>query len=276
MTSLIAKPLPRSTLYWMWSARDCVKNGAAWEAATVCLLEKKASLIAQSMRLRAAAWAATNELRRKLSPHSALEGRVRATLAGNEIIDDMVKPGVTFHGTALSNVASIIRHGFKMPGKLVDGNLVASPRSGIAYNRGIYSSQAAFYALSYASGQRQLTPLGEVPSMRLFVCATVMGRTLRPDSVRRGSEAGFFGAQKRSSGNDPRIPTEPVLSPGDVKREKEAKKAAAMKWFPYGFGSATGTHLVIQEVGAISDDEEEYGDWQDERHMSAARTGTRM
>lgn len=56
MTSLIAKPLPRSTLYWMWSARDCVKNGAAWEAATVCLLEKKASLIAQSMRLRAAAW----------------------------------------------------------------------------------------------------------------------------------------------------------------------------------------------------------------------------
>lgn len=123
-------------------------------------------------------------MRRKLSPHSALEGRVRATLAGNEIIDDMVKPGVTFHGTALSNVASIIRHGFKMPGKLVDGNLVASPRSGIAYNRGIYSSQAAFYALSYASGQRQLTPLGEVPSMRLFVCATVMGRTLRPDSVR--------------------------------------------------------------------------------------------
>ncbi|KAK0720108.1 hypothetical protein B0H67DRAFT_575065 [Lasiosphaeris hirsuta] len=268
--------------------------------------------------------ATTNELRRKLPPHSTLEGRVRATLARNEIIDDMVKPCVTFHGTALSNVASIIQHGFKMPGKLVDGNLVASPRSGVAYNRGIYSSQAAFYALSYASGQRQLTPLGEVPSMRLFVCATVMGRTLRPDSVRGadapaaaaavhgplvagydahfdgkfeyiahheqamlpcyvvhldlGSEEakraltrardnpGFFGAQKGNSGNDPRIPTEPALGPGDVRREKEAKKAAAMKWFPYGFGGATGTNFVVQEVGAISDDEEEYGDWQDERH----------
>jgi hypothetical protein len=39
-----------------------------------------------------------------------------------------------------------------------------------------------------------------------------------------------------------------------------------MKWFPYGFGPATGTRFVIEEVGDISDDEEEYGEWQADKH----------
>lgn len=55
-------------------------------------------------------------------------------------------------------------------------------------------------------------------------------------------------------------------APGDIQREKEARKAAALKWFPYGFGPATGTTFVIEEVGEISDDEEEYGDWQADKH----------
>lgn len=43
---------------------------------------------------------------------------------------------------------------------------------------------------------------------------------------------------------------------------KEALKAAASKWFPYGYGPATGTNFVIEEIGDVSDDEEEYGDYQ--------------
>lgn len=43
---------------------------------------------------------------------------------------------------------------------------------------------------------------------------------------------------------------------------KEALKAAASKWFPYGYGPATGTNFVIEEIGDVSDDEEEYGEYQ--------------
>lgn len=44
--------------------------------------------------------------------------------------------------------------------------------------------------------------------------------------------------------------------------KKEALKAAASKWFPYGYGPATGTNFVIEKIGDVSDDEEEYGEYQ--------------
>lgn len=51
-------------------------------------------------------------------------------------------------------------------------------------------------------------------------------------------------------------------SPGAKQAKKEALKAAASKWFPYGYGPATGTNFVIEEIGDVSDDEEEYGEFQ--------------
>ncbi|KAF5674736.1 hypothetical protein FHETE_2810 [Fusarium heterosporum] len=244
----------------------------------------------------------------RLSPHSKLEGRVRSTLSREAIIDDMLTPRVTYHGTELYSVASIVRHGFKMPGRLVDGEAIASPRSGIVFDRGIYSSQAPFYALSFSRG-RQMTPLGMLDSLRLFVCATVMGRTLSKGSkihgpLMKGYDAHFDGKfeyivhderailpcyvihldlgseaakealkQLQSSPENfyrmskiEKRPEAKSTAPGDVQREKEARKASAMKWFPYGFGPATGTRFVIEEVGETSDDEEEYGEWQADKH----------
>ncbi|KAG0645998.1 hypothetical protein D0Z07_7893 [Hyphodiscus hymeniophilus] len=55
------------------------------------------------------------------------------------------------------------------------------------------------------------------------------------------------------------------LWPAEVEALKAAKKAAAAKWFPYGFGPATGTSFVIEEIGEVSDDEENYGEYQKER-----------
>lgn len=52
------------------------------------------------------------------------------------------------------------------------------------------------------------------------------------------------------------------MAPGDWKRAKEAAMARASKYFPYGFGPKTGGKFVIEDVGAVSDDEEEYGDYQ--------------
>ncbi|KAK4064060.1 uncharacterized protein Triagg1_9216 [Trichoderma aggressivum f. europaeum] len=256
-------------------------------------------------------------LRKKLPPHSSLAGRYHTTLSLDAVVEDVVKPRLTFHGTSLRSVRSIIRNGFLLPGKLADGKRIESPRSGIAFNRGIYSSQSAAYAMSYASGQQQQTPLGMLPSMRLFVCATVMGRTYGPKSDKTlgsvhgplvgGYDSHFDGGYEyiiheeramlpcfvihldlgseealksiRAAQLNPasiqetpttsrasRLHQEYDDSPGDRKRKQLALKAAAMKWFPYGFGTATGTSFVIEDIGATSDDSETYGDWQEDKH----------
>ncbi|KAL7954918.1 hypothetical protein V8C34DRAFT_293017 [Trichoderma compactum] len=256
-------------------------------------------------------------LRKKLPPHSSLDGRYRTTLSIDTVVEDMVKPRLTFHGTRLRSVRSIIRNGFLLPGRVADGKRVESPRSGIAFNQGIYSSPSAAYAMSYASGQQQQTPLGLLPSMRLFVCATVMGRTYGPKSDKTlgyvhgplvsGYDSHFDGGYEyiiheeramlpcfvihldlgseealksiRAAQLNPasiqetpttsrasRLHQEYDDSPGDRKRKQLALKAAAMKWFPYGFGTATGTSFVIEDIGATSDDSETYGDWQEDKH----------
>lgn len=53
-----------------------------------------------------------------------------------------------------------------------------------------------------------------------------------------------------------------VIAPGDKQREKEALIAKASKYFPYGYGPASGTSFVIEDVGEVDEDEEEYGDYQ--------------
>lgn len=257
-------------------------------------------------------------LRKKLSPHSSLEGRYRTSLSIGDVVEDMVKPRLTFHGTSLRSVRSIIRNGFLLPGKVVNGKRIESPRSGIAFDRGIYSSQSAAYAMSYAGGQREVTPLGMLPSMRLFVCATVMGRTYANKSDNKlgsvhgplvsgydshfdgkfeyiiheeramlpcfvihldlGSEEAL-GSIRAAQLNPAALQKDPSTtrrasrlhqeyddSPGDRKRRQLALKAAATKWFPYGFGTATGTSFVIEDIGATSDDSETYGDWQEDKH----------
>lgn len=282
------------------------------------------------------------DLRTKLPPLSALQKRYLSGIPMDDILDDMVKPRVTFHGTNLRAVRSIIRNGFLLPGQIVDGKRVESPRSGIAFNRGIYSSQSASYAMSYASGQRELTPLGVLPSMRLFVCATVMGRTYvdKPGSSSSSSKLGSvhgplvsgydsafdggyefivheprgmlpiyvihldlgsemaqqsiramqlnpaaafraeaFARKQQAASRSSRLRQgsedgdDDDDSPGGRKRRQLALKAAAMKWFPYGFGTATGTSFVIEEIGEVSDDSETYGDWQEDKHAYEAEDG---
>ncbi|OTB19909.1 hypothetical protein K445DRAFT_7925 [Daldinia sp. EC12] len=55
---------------------------------------------------------------------------------------------------------------------------------------------------------------------------------------------------------------EGVRWPGDIQREKAAVFARAAKWFPYGYGPSTGSKFVVEEVGEVDEDEEEYGDYQ--------------
>jgi hypothetical protein len=55
------------------------------------------------------------------------------------------------------------------------------------------------------------------------------------------------------------------LWPAEAEEAKQAKKAAAVKWFPFGYGTAKGTSFVIEEIGEVDEDEEVYGEYQGER-----------
>ena len=64
----------------------------------------------------------------------------------------------------------------------------------------------------------------------------------------------------------PRITTEAESqAPGDVQRRKEALIAKAAKYFPYGYGPKQGANFVVEDVGEVSEDEEEYGEYQADR-----------
>ncbi|KAF3082590.1 hypothetical protein TWF102_001151 [Orbilia oligospora] len=56
-----------------------------------------------------------------------------------------------------------------------------------------------------------------------------------------------------------------TLFPADIVRRKQALMARALKWFPYGYGPATGTRFVVEAVAEVSDDEEEYGEYQKDK-----------
>ncbi|KAI0004441.1 ADP-ribosylation [Xylariaceae sp. FL0662B] len=57
-------------------------------------------------------------------------------------------------------------------------------------------------------------------------------------------------------------PQDGILWPADRKRAQAAVFARASKWFPYGYGPASGGRFVVEAVGEVDEDEEEYGDYQ--------------
>ena len=56
-----------------------------------------------------------------------------------------------------------------------------------------------------------------------------------------------------------------ALAPGEKQRQKEALLAKAQKYFPYGYGTSSGTKFQVVDVGEVSEDEEEYGEYQKDR-----------
>ncbi len=231
-----------------------------------------------------------------------------------EMVEYLTTPRLTFHGTQRHAVHSIVRFGFTEPGgKIGDSGVKLSVRCGSTYGRGVYSSPSPGFSLAYSGYYATPTKTIEIYSLKLIVCATLMGRTAgvyREDNWRQQSEPmpqadshvanmnheyivfdeaqivpcyivhldlGSEHARKLLE----RIPLDPsawvqqqkkkihpklkpqLKFPGDVEREKDAKKTAVLKWFPYGFGAATGTSFVIEEIGEVSDDEENYGEYQD-------------
>lgn len=71
----------------------------------------------------------------------------------------------------------------------------------------------------------------------------------------------FINAYKQGEQNlHPKL-NKKWIAPGDRQREQEQRQLHVRKYFPFGFGLATGKHFVIEEIGTTSDDEEKWGDY---------------
>jgi Poly(ADP-ribose) polymerase catalytic domain len=97
--------------------------------------------------------------------------------AKEEMIDYLVKPKLTFHGTRSSAISSIVRHGFLKPGdKHPKTGEEVGVRCGNTYGKGIYSSPDPNFAMCYSEFDAHRTRSEEIPGFKLIVCATLMGR----------------------------------------------------------------------------------------------------
>ncbi|KAH7310486.1 hypothetical protein B0I35DRAFT_439131 [Stachybotrys elegans] len=268
-----------------------------------------------------------DSLRRLLSRSSLAElrrylPRDKHSHRAEDMVEHLVQPRLTFHGTPRQNVPKIVRHGFSLPGQINPESAKEHEiRCGSTYGRGIYTSPSAEFSLSYSGYYCERTSPEHYPGLKLFVCATIMGRTksvFRADEWRdngrpldgadshvanEGYEYVVFdsaqvipvyvvhldwGAESSQYfANLPKDPAEWTLRrstskrlyrdrlqtskmlPGDRQRAKEAIYARAAKYFPYGFGPATGTKFVVEDVGEVSEDEEDYGDYQALRALEA-------
>jgi hypothetical protein len=229
------------------------------------------------------------------------------------VVEELVEPFVTYHGTGSHAVSSIVRWGFVKPFEKA-GNKVVEVRCGGTFGYGIYSSPSTQFALHYSRtscGRAQKTKPEDLPGMKLIVCAVLMGRamTVTRDEARRTNGLADPTAQSHVSPNkleyivfdtaqivpcyvihfdlgagwarralaeapeDPNkwvTKTHPKLEqkelfPADIAAIAQAKKAAAAKWFPYGFGPAAGTSFVIEAIAEHDDDDEDYGEYQGRR-----------
>jgi hypothetical protein len=74
-----------------------------------------------------------------------------------------------------------------------------------------------------------------------------------------------YREQQRKQNHAKKILRQVNLAPGDLQRQKQALLSKAQKYFPYGYGAASGSKFVVEEVGEVSEDEEEYGAYQKDR-----------
>lgn len=121
-----------------------------------------------------------------------------------QLVDYLVTPRLTFHGTRKDIVASIIQYGFLKPGDTHPATSMPLPvRCGSTYGRGIYTSPSPSFSLQYSGWAARASTSSELSEMKLIVCATIMGRsaqTLRNDDWREQSEP-YPGADSHESNN---------------------------------------------------------------------------
>jgi hypothetical protein len=117
-----------------------------------------------------------------------------------DLVETLVKPRLTFHGTMRQFVGSIVRYGFVTPGRRIGGtDKAVDIRCGATYGQGIYSSPDVSFSLSYLSALGTAVQKSDGPSVRIIAYTTIMGRaaTLTKDDNWSAYGHPFSGADSR-------------------------------------------------------------------------------
>ncbi|KAF5334856.1 hypothetical protein D9758_014299 [Tetrapyrgos nigripes] len=114
----------------------------------------------------------------KFVPPEYRRSRGTSSTQKEDLIEHIVRPKLTFHGTRPDLVPSIVQFGFLKPGTTHPSTGEPLPvRCGSTYGRGIYSSPNPNFSLAYSGFQCSQTKPGGIPGLKLLVCATIMGRS---------------------------------------------------------------------------------------------------
>jgi len=62
---------------------------------------------------------------------------------------------------------------------------------------------------------------------------------------------------------------ENTVGPGEIQRFREERMERASKYLGYGFGPKEGSTFVVEEIGEVDDDEEDYGQYRKDRTDAA-------
>lgn len=229
-----------------------------------------------------------------------------------DMVEELTRPRLTFHGTDASSVPNIVRCGFLLPGERdPTSSAEHEVRCGSTYGKGIYTSPDPIFSHSYTNGEKTNLSKKSIGGRKVIVCAQLMGRSVVVGSEQRGATAAIKDADSHvtanqleyivfdpamvlpcyvihyeeadedhendsedvnawtsnSSTNTNRLSDKfgPTPAPGDAQRQKADIFARGSKWFPYGYGPATNGRFVIEDVAEIDDDEEEWGNYQEDR-----------
>lgn len=99
-------------------------------------------------------------------------------LQKEQIVDYLVTPRLTFHGTRKDLVASVVQYGFLKPGDIHPATGIPLPvRCGSTYGQGIYTSPNPTFSLVFSGRAARASKSTELSEKKLIVCATIMGRS---------------------------------------------------------------------------------------------------
>lgn len=119
-----------------------------------------------------------------------------------DMIEELTRPRVTFHGTDASSVPNIVRCGFLLPGgRDPTTREEHEVRCGSTYGRGIYTSPDPTFSHSYTNGEKTNWSKKSVGGRKMIVCAQLMGRSVVVGSEQRGVATVIMDADSHVSPN---------------------------------------------------------------------------
>lgn len=119
-----------------------------------------------------------------------------------DMIEELTRPRVTFHGTDASSVPNIVRCGFLLPGgRDPTTGTEHEVRCGSTYGRGIYTSPDPIFSHGYTNGEKTNWSKKSVGGRKMIVCAQLMGRSVVVGSEQRGNTTAIMDADSHVASN---------------------------------------------------------------------------